>query len=420
MPLYKDKTVLTDGIIIIHYIYSIHLKQTLIFSRSGETQRMTKKVRFINTNQSTFYMTVRKRVDAYFTENNISIHANGAMWFKAAFFLTGLTVLYSSILFASLSLPVLLLLAILLGVFGAFVGFNICHDAIHNAFSGNARVNQIFSFVFNLIGASPYVWNICHNIVHHTYTNIAGHDEDIDVAPGLIRFSDTETVNKLQCYQHFYAFALYSFSMLSWVFRKDYKKFFQHKIGAHRVIHPRIEYFRLFFYKAIYYFLFIALPLLVMPITWGQFLIGFLAMQLAQGLVLGLVFQLAHVVEGTDFPIPNDEGNMEEAWAAHQMRTTANFAGGSKMAAFLCGGLNRQIEHHLFPKICHIHYPAIGKIVKETAEEFNLPYIESITFVSALQSHYRTLRRLGKETYKANKNINKEVYVLPESIGAVL
>ncbi|MGY0037786.1 fatty acid desaturase [Pedobacter sp. NJ-S-72] len=171
---------------------------------------MTKKVKFINTNQSTFYITVRKRVDAYFTENNISIHANGAMWFKTVFFLTGLTVLYTSILFASLSLSVLLLLAILLGVFGAFVGFNICHDAIHKAFSGNARVNQLFSFVFNLIGASPYVWNI-HNIVHHTYTNIAGHDEDIDVAPGLIRFSDTETVNKLQRYQHFYAFVLYSF-----------------------------------------------------------------------------------------------------------------------------------------------------------------------------------------------------------------
>ncbi len=378
---------------------------------------MTKKVKFINTNQSAFYITVRKRVDAYFKENNISIHANGAMWFKAAFFLTGLMVLYTLILFANLSLPVLFLLAVLLGAFGAFVGFNICHDAIHKAFSGNVRVNQLFSFVFNLIGASPYVWNICHNIVHHTYTNIAGHDEDIDVAPGLIRFSDTETVNKLQRYQHFYAFVLYSFSMLSWVFRKDYKKFFQHKIGEHQVVHPRIEYYKLFFYKAIYYFLFIVLPLLVMSVTWWQFLIGFMVMQLSQGLVLGLVFQLAHVVEGTDFPSPNAEGNMEEAWAAHQMRTTANFAGKSKI---LCGGLNRQIEHHLFPKICHIHYPAIGNIVKATAKEFDLPYIESATFTDALQSHYRMLRKLGKETYKSNKHINRVIYVIPESIAVVV
>jgi len=381
---------------------------------------MTKKVKFININQSTFYSTVRKRVDNHFRENNISVHANGAMWFKAIFFLTGLTSLYLLILLGSFSLPVLLLLSVLLGVFGAFVGFNICHDAIHKSFSENAKVNQLFSFVFNLIGASPYVWNICHNIVHHTYTNIAGHDEDIDVAPGLIRFSDTETVNKLQSYQHFYAFALYSFSMLSWVFRKDYKKFFQHKIGEHKVVHPKIEYFRLFFYKAIYYFLFIGLPLWIMPVTWGQFLIGFLVMQFSQGLVLGLVFQLAHVVEGTDFPAPDPSGNIEEAWAVHQLRTTANFAGGSKLAAFLCGGLNRQIEHHLFPKICHIHYPAIGAIVRKTAIEFNLPYIESITFTDALQSHYRMLRKLGKETYKSNKNINREIYVIPAVIEAVL
>lgn len=381
---------------------------------------MTKKVKFININQSTFYSTVRKRVDTHFRENNISIHANGAMWFKAVFFLTGLASLYLLILLGSFSLPVLLLLSVLLGVFGAFVGFNICHDAIHKAFSENAKVNQLFSFVFNLIGASPYVWNICHNIVHHTYTNIAGHDEDIDVAPGLIRFSDTETVNKLQSYQHFYAFVLYSFSMLSWVFRKDYKKFFQHKIGEHKTVHPKIEYFRLFFYKAIYYFLFIGLPLWVMPVTWGQFLIGFLVMQFSQGLVLGLVFQLAHVVEGTDFPAPDPVGNIEEAWAVHQLRTTANFAGGSKLAAFLCGGLNRQIEHHLFPKICHIHYPAIGAIVRKTAIEFNLPYIESITFTDALQSHYRMLRKLGKETYKLNKNINREIYVIPAVIEAVL
>ena len=142
---------------------------------------------------------------------------------------------------------------------------------------------------------------------------------------------------------------------------------------------------------------------MVLNITWWQFIIGFLAMQFAQGLVLGLVFQLAHVVEGTSFPEPNEDGNIEEAWAAHQMMTTANFAVNSKVAGFLCGGLNRQVEHHLFPKICHIHYPAIGKIVKDTALEFNLPYIESPTFFSALASHYRMLRKLGKEAYIAQE-----------------
>ncbi len=379
---------------------------------------MARKIKFTNANKSAFYATLRQRVDHYFTDNNLSTHANGAMWFKAIFFLSALTGLYLFVLVGNQGLAITLLAAVLLGVTGAFVGFNVCHDAIHKSFSSNSKVNAAFSFVFNLIGASPYVWNICHNIVHHTYTNIAGHDEDIDVAPGLIRFSESETVNKTQRYQHFYAFGLYSLAMLSWVFRKDYKKFFQKKIGEHVCDHPRIEYFKLFLFKAIYYVLFIVLPLIMMNVTWWQFLIGFLAMQLAQGLVLGLVFQLAHVVEGTSFPLPDEDGNIEEAWAVHQLQTTANFAIKSKLAGFLCGGLNRQIEHHLFPKVCHIHYPAIGLIVQETAAEFNLPYIYSDTFSGALFSHYKILRRLGKEAYKENKYINKASCTYTRKVSA--
>ncbi len=374
---------------------------------------MQPKLKFINSNNSTFYATVRNRVDSYFSEKNISTHANTAMWFKAIFFIGGFLSLYFLIILGNFNSATLLGMAILLGMFGAFIGFNVCHDALHKAFSSNKHVNTSLGFIFNLIGASSYVWNICHNIVHHTYTNIAGHDEDIDIAPGLIRFSPTEPVNKLQRYQHYYAFLLYSFAMLTWAFKKDYKKFFQKKIGEQTANHPKIEYFRLFFYKAIYYFIFIAVPLLVMPITGFQFFIGFIAYLFAQGFVLGLIFQLAHVVEGTTFPLPNTIGNIEEAWAAHQMRTTANFSVNSKIAAFLCGGLNQQIEHHLFPKICHIHYPAIAKIVKATALEFNLPYIENKTFVDALQSHYRILKKLGKETY--DTNINQQP--LPVSIA---
>jgi linoleoyl-CoA desaturase len=242
-------------------------------------------------------------------------------------------------------------------------------------------------------------------MIHHTYTNIPGHDEDIEVAPGLVRISEEEKVNKLQRYQHFYAFLLYGLASLSWVMRKDYKKFFQKQIGQHdNTNHPPIEYFNLFFYKALYYTLFIILPLYVLDITWWQFIIGFVCMHLAEGLVLGLVFQLAHVVEGMAFPVPDETGNIDEAWAVHQMQTTANFARKSWLANFLCGGLNMQIEHHLFPRICHIHYAAISDIVKKTAIEFRVPYIENPTFLSALRSHYRMLKRLGKEAYEQQAN----------------
>lgn len=334
---------------------------------------MSHKVKFINTNQSAFFATTRKRVELYFKENNLSKNGNGLMWTKAVFFLAGFLSLYLLILSGWFGVWAMLGLAVLLGAFAAFIGFNVCHDAIHGSFSQNSRVNKGLSYFFYLIGANPYLWNISHNIVHHTYTNIPGHDEDIEVAPGLIRLDESEKVNRVQRYQHLYAFWLYGLASLSWVLRKDYVKFFQKSIGQHRAKHPKKEYFNLFFYKILHYFLFIGVPVLVLHLSWWQAALGFLAMHLAEGVVMGLVFQLAHVVEGTDFPVPNEQGNVEEAWAEHQMRTTANFAPKSAVASFLLGGLNRQIEHHLFPKVCHVHYPAVAAIVRKTAAEFDLP-----------------------------------------------
>ena len=361
---------------------------------------MSQKVKFINVNKSTFFATVRQRVEVYFKEENVSKNANALMWVKTAFYLTGFFSLYLLILSGWFGLGVMVGMALLLGAFAAFIGFNICHDAIHGSFSKNSTVNKSLGYLFYLIGANPYLWNITHNIVHHTYTNIPGHDEDIEVAPGLIRLDESERVNKVQRYQHLYAFWLYGFASLSWVLRKDYVKFFQKQIGQHSAKHPKQEYFNLFFFKFLHYFLFIGVPMLALDMTWWQAAIGFLVMHMAEGAVMGLVFQLAHVVEGIDFPTPNEEGNVEEAWAAHQMRTTANFAPKSAVASFLLGGLNRQIEHHLFPKVCHVHYPEIAVIVKKTAAEFDLPYMESPTLFTAIRSHYRLLRRLGKEAYK--------------------
>lgn len=358
---------------------------------------MEHSLKFIDRGNSRFLATLKERVENYFKNRRLSRHANNFMVFKTVFFLSMLPILYVLIIAGFFPLFAQLLLAILLGMTMAFIGFNVCHDALHGAYSANPRVNKWLGFIFNIIGANSYMWNLTHNKVHHSYTNIVGHDEDIEIAPGLIRVSDTDKQNKVQRYQHIYAFFLYGFTTLSWFFRKDYVKFFQKKIGeSHINKHPKIEYFNLFFYKVIYYTLFIVLPLLLMNITWWQFLVGYLAMNVAEGLVLGLVFQLAHVVEDTEIRHPNEENNMEEAWAVHQLKTTANFAPKSKLASFLCGGLNLQVEHHLFPKICHIHYRKISDIVRNTAHEFNLPYHENRTFFSAIRSHYLLLKKMGR------------------------
>lgn len=367
---------------------------------------MTSKLKFVDPNKSQFFTTVKERVDNYFVSNNISKHANLAMYAKVTFYLLGTLTLYITIISGVLmpNLWLMLVACLLLGFFGAMIGFNVSHDAIHGSFSSKPWVNKLLSYSFYFIGANPYMWNISHNVVHHTFTNIPGHDEDIEVAPGLIRLSPTDKVNWIQKYQQYYAFLLYGVAAISWIFRKDFKKFYQSKIGNYNnTHHPASAHFNLYFFKILYYFLTIAVPLMMLDITIGQFLIGFISMLLMKGFVIGLVFQLAHVVEGTTFPEPNDENNIEEAWAVHQMCTTANFARNSWLTSFLCGGLNMQIEHHLFPKICHIHYPAISEIVKQTAIEQGVPYIENKTFWSALASHYQMLKRFGAGEFVSEK-----------------
>jgi len=372
---------------------------------------MARKIRFQNRNRSLFFPTVRKRVDAYFKENNIPKHANGEMYFKTVFFVGIALALYALILSGQFSAWQMFGLAGLLGAFQAFIGFNVTHDAIHGAYSTNKWLNKGLGLLFNVIGGNAYVWSITHNVVHHTYTNIPHHDEDLEVAPGLVRLSPEEKLTKIMRYQHLYAFPLYGLASLSWVLRKDYLKFFKSKIGqTDNTNHPSVEYFNLFFFKAIHYVLFIVIPLVILPITWWQFVIGFLFMHLIFGMVLGLVFQLAHVVEHLSFPMPDEETySLDDAWADHQMRTTANFARKSRLANFLCGGLNFQIEHHLFPNICHVHYFKISNIVRETALEFDLPYTENETYWSALMSHYRMLKRFGEESWiDIEKNNSKE------------
>ncbi|AGA78734.1 fatty acid desaturase family protein [Echinicola vietnamensis] len=357
---------------------------------------MYPSLKFVDTENSRFFSTLKGRIDDYFHTNQLSKKANTAMVAKTVVYLIAFIGLYGLIILEVFSPLITLSLAMLLGVTMACIGFNICHDALHGAYSTNSKVNKSLGFLFNIIGASEYVWRITHNKIHHTYTNIIGHDGDLEVAPGLIRLSDKDKKKSVHRFQHVYAFLLYSLTSLSWFFRKDYLKFFQKNIGAHTNKHPKREYFNLFAYKAMYYTLFIIIPLGVMDIAWWQFLIGYLLMNFVEGLVLGLVFQLAHLVEETDMPSPKINEPIEAAWAVHQMRTTANFAVDSKTATFLCGGLNFQVEHHLFPNICHIHYPAISKILRKTAAEFNIPYINNGPFLTALGSHYRFLRKHGR------------------------
>jgi linoleoyl-CoA desaturase len=355
---------------------------------------MEQKIKFKKLNESQFYTTLKERVENYFTENNLSKNANFEMVLKTFVILGTMSFSYYMILWGNLSAWGMLPFALILGLGIALAGFNIGHDAVHGSYSNKKWVNKFFSYIFNTIGANSYIWSISHNIVHHTFTNVPDTDEDIQPSP-LLRLSPTAPKWSIHKYQHIYGIPLYGLASLSWVFWKDYQRLFKEKIGNFRAKHPAAEIAELFIFKIIHYTIFIVIPLMVLEIPIWQFIIGFVAMHMVAGFTLGLVFQLAHVVEGPEFPQPDEKGNMQVSWAEHQLITTSDFGRSSGFLNWMLGGLNMQVEHHLFPHICHVHYPNLSKIVEQTAKEYGVPYLENKTMFQALASHYRMLKKLG-------------------------
>ncbi len=357
------------------------------------------KVTFNNSTSREFSQTVKQRVDQYFEEHNLSKHANMEMVVKTVIVLTLYFGSYALIMFGQLSLEVMWFLTFMMGIGMAGIGFSVSHDALHGAYSSNKYINKALGYTFDLVGANGYIWKITHNIIHHTYTNIHGHDEDLEVA-GFIRLSPHSEHKKIHQFQHILAFFAYSLSTFFWVFVKDYKHFMKDNIGPYEnKDHPVSEWVTLFVTKGIYYTYMLILPLLLLDITWVHLLIGFSTLHLTAGLIVGIVFQLAHVVEGTDHPEPDEDNMIDEHWMIHEMVTTNNFARDNKPLCWFVGGLNFQIEHHLFPRICSVHYPAISHIVEKTAKEFNISYNQHDTFFEAVASHYRTLKKFGDPAF---------------------
>ena len=346
-------------------------------------------------NHKDFSTALHKNVNQYFKDKNTSKYANGAMIFKSIFHLSCWIGSYFLIILGGFDAATTYVLWAILGFFIAMVSVNIGHDAIHGAYSKNKTVNQLLSHTFNINGASAYMWKKMHNVAHHTYTNVDGLDEDIESGQ-IVRLAPKTPVRSMHKFQHIYAFLLYGLATFSWVYVKDYKKFFTNEVGNYTgKDHPKEEYFYLFFYKFINLVLFVIIPFTVIDLPWQDILLGYLLMHYVAGTTLAMIFMLAHVIEEVHFLDPDEAGNMPNSRDVHQLYTTADFSNQSRLASFLTGGLNMQVEHHLFPHICSIHYRDIAKIVRKTASEYDIPYYES-SFLHAVGSHYRYLKKMGK------------------------
>ena len=356
------------------------------------------QVKFIQKDKSVFFPTLKERVDAYFETNHISKNANAAMVFKTIVMLSIYIGPFVLLLLQNPPLPLSLLYWVIMGIGLAGVGMSVMHDANHGAYSSSNFVNFIMGSILNLLGASTFNWKLQHNILHHTYTNITHMDDDISDKP-MLRFSPHAEVKKYHKYQWVYAFLFYGLTSIYWVLLKDFVQFSKYtKQGVNST--NRSQNFwallKIILVKLIYTFVVLVMPTLFFSLPLGQVIGGFVLMHFVAGIILTVTFQLAHTVEGTTHPLPNEDGIIENNWAVHQMNTTVNFSRSNKFISWYVGGLNFQVEHHLFLKISHVHYSAIAHIVKETAEEFNVPYLENKTLMDAIRSHIATLERFGK------------------------
>lgn len=358
---------------------------------------MIKVPRFPSAPRGTsFQGELKRRVEQYFEEKNIKMTGNWKLYLKTAVLGLCFIGIYSTLVFFTPVWWASVLLCMVFGVNCAAIGFNIMHDAAHGSFSGSRTLNNVAASSLDFLGASSFMWKVKHNIIHHTYTNIDGYDDDIDAKPWL-RMAPTQKKYFFHRFQHIYFILLYAFLYILWIGVMDFQKYFKGKVGEMPIKEMAFKDHLLFWAsKLSFATLFIFLPIYMCGFI--NYIIGFAIFSATAGIVISIVFQLAHAVGELEFPQPTDTTDkvmMENEWAIHQVKTTANFATKNKLITWYMGGLNYQIEHHLFPKISHVHYPAISKIVKKTSEEFGIKYMEFPKMRHAIFAHIMLLKRMG-------------------------
>lgn len=346
-------------------------------------------------NPKGFLATLRERVDGYFEETGKNRKDCVSMYVKTFIILSWFAASYVLLVFFCATWWQALLAAISLGSAMAAIGFNIQHDGGHGAYSNHKWVNRLMAMTLDMLGGSSFLWQKSHNQIHHSFTNITGHDGDIDL--GILgRLSPHQEYRPYHRIQHVYLWFLYGFITFKWQFRDDIRFLFTGRLGELEFKRPRgLDLVIFIGGKLVFFTWAFVVPLLLHK--WYLVLAFFALASFVQGLTLSVVFQLAHVMEEAEFPMPHEATNrIDNEWAIHQVETTVNFAPKSRVANWFTGGLNFQIEHHLFPQICHIHYPALAKIVESTCDEFGVQYASHESVGKALASHYRWLKAMGR------------------------
>jgi linoleoyl-CoA desaturase len=319
--------------------------------------------------------------------------ADGALRRKATLIACWFVASYAALL-ASPGMAAYLAASVSLAFASAALAFNIFHDANHGSFCCDRRLNLLIAkLCCASLGIGRHFWLRKHNVLHHSYPNVFEWDDDIETR-GHLRFSPEQAWRPEYRRQYLYFPLLYALNSFEWIFIKDFVQYFRSRINPYQDSPPlsASEQVEFWLSKAAYGIAFVAAPLCLQPFI--VVAAGFFVFHVVFGLLLALFTQLAHINDAVAFPALGRAPRADD-WAAHQVRTTANFATRNLVVNWFAGGLNFQIEHHLFPHLPHTRYLAISPMVREAALQFGLPYIEYPTLRQAVSSHIRLLHRLS-------------------------
>jgi linoleoyl-CoA desaturase len=342
-----------------------------------------------------FHAAIRLGAASYFERVGRARFGGMSMHAKTAAILSWFALSYAALLLwggASGWLAVAFTISLALATGG--IGFSIMHDANHGAYSRSAPLNRAWGLALDFVGASSYIWRFKHNVQHHTYANIDGLDTDIDAGP-FLRLAPSQPLRFYHRLQHIYAWPLYGVLAIKWWFVDDPSNLIRGRVGSARFRRPSPgELAVVILGKAVFISWSIVVPAIVFRTMWVVpfFLLGSTVL----GFVLSSVFQLAHTVPEAQFHAAGPgEQRMPTGWAEHQVRATVDFAPRNRVLGWYVGGLNFQVEHHLFPEICHVHYPALARVVEAACREHGIPYHAEPSLRSAVAAHFRLLRALG-------------------------
>ncbi len=343
-----------------------------------------------------FHATIKRGAAAYFEGSQRSRRGGARMHAKTATILLWFAASYAILLvWGGTSAWTAALSTVSLALATAGIGFAIMHDANHGGYSSSALVNRSWGLALDFIGASSYIWRFKHNVQHHTYANIAGLDTDVDAEP-FLRLVPSQRWRPYHRLQHLYAWPLYCTLAVKWWFVDDLVDLVRGRIGVVAFPRPRGHQLAILLAgKLVFVGWAVVVPAVVFRSGWvvPLFLLGAGIL----GFVLSIVFQLAHTVSGAHFEtaVPGEQV-MANSWAEHQARATADFAPHNAILGWYVGGLNFQVEHHLFPGVCHLHYPALAEIVRAACAEHGVPYQVQPSLGHAVVAHLRLLRSLGR------------------------